>query len=119
MTQIGNTNAPVSASALQESQVKAAKAQPQATESKEAFTPLKVEQNKVTLSDEGKALLTALQQIDKEAKEANSTKVESFTHGALGLDHPDQIEEAEDSSYSAGQYVKGALSVGAILLALA
>lgn len=88
-------------------------------------SPLKVEQNKVTLSPEGKALLTALQEIDHESKKSaaeNKTvgeKVESFTHGALGIDRPDKIEEVEDSSYSAGQYLSAALSVGGILLALA
>ncbi|MFW1287189.1 hypothetical protein ACEV8A_09730 [Vibrio parahaemolyticus] len=86
--------------------------------------PLKVEQNKVTLSTEGKALLAALQQIDHESKKVeaeNKTmgeKVESFTHGALGMDHPDKIEEEEDGSYSAGQYLSAALTVGGIILAL-
>jgi hypothetical protein len=117
MTPVGNTNAP----ALQATQTKSAPSQPQNAEGKEAFTPLKVEQNRVSLSEEGKSLLAALQQIDKEAKAAEGgkpTTVESFTHGALGLDHPDKIEEVEDNSYTAGQYMKGALSVGAILLAL-
>ncbi|MCV5855642.1 hypothetical protein OFN53_34000, partial [Escherichia coli] len=34
--------------------------------------PLKVEQNKVTLSTEGKALLAALQQIDHESKKVEA-----------------------------------------------
>lgn len=86
--------------------------------------PLKAEQNKITLSAEGKALLTALQEIDHESKTAIaenksvSEKVESFAHGALGMDHPDKVKEEEDSSYSAGQYLSAALSVGGILLAL-
>ncbi|MDK9736737.1 hypothetical protein KI655_05440 [Vibrio sp. D404a] len=86
--------------------------------------PLKVEQNTVKLSDEGKALLVALQQIDKEAKKVeaeNETvgdKVESFAHGALGMDHPDKIEEEDDGSYSAGQYLSAAVTIGGILLAL-
>ncbi|MFA0543747.1 hypothetical protein AB4512_21000, partial [Vibrio sp. 10N.222.52.B7] len=56
--------------------------------------PLKVEQNTVKLSNEGKALLSALKEIDKEAKkieaenETVTDKVESFAHGALGMDHP-------------------------------
>ncbi len=118
MTPVGNTNA----STLQATQAKQANSQPQPSETKESFTPLKVEKNKVTLSDEGKALLTALQQIDKEASDTEHVKpttVESFTHGALGLDHPEEIEEVEDTSYTAGQYLKGAISVGAIILALA
>ncbi|MGL4828502.1 MAG: hypothetical protein ACRCXG_04285 [Vibrio sp.] len=89
-----------------------------------APAPLKVEQNKVTLSAEGKALLAALQEIEKEAKVAEnkdktmSDKVESFTYGALGMDHPDKIKEEDDSSYSAGQYLSAAATVGGILLAL-
>ncbi|MDN3609567.1 hypothetical protein ACODM8_03250 [Vibrio ostreicida] len=82
--------------------------------------PLKVEQNKVTLSEEGKALLAALQEIDKEAKEDKTVgdKVESFAHGALGIDQPDKIKEEEDGAYSAGQYLSAAATVGGILLAL-
>jgi hypothetical protein len=97
--------------------------QPVAAEAKDADKALKVEQNKVTLSAEGKALLTALSEIDKESKEVAKDKdfgdkVESFTHGALGMSSPDKIEETEDSSYSAGQYVSGALTAGALLLAV-
>ncbi len=83
--------------------------------------PLKVEQNKVTLSDEGKALLAALKEIEKESKETDkpvSSKVESFAHGALGMDHPDKIKEEDDGSYSAGQYLSAAATVGGILLAI-
>lgn len=87
-------------------------------------SPLKVEHNKVTLSTEGKALLAALQQIEHDSKRVEAEdksvgeKVESFTHGALGMDHPDKIEEEEDGSYSAGQYLSAALTVGGIILAL-
>ena len=86
--------------------------------------PLKVEQNKVTLSSEGKALLAALQEIEKEnklAKEESQSvgdKVESFAHGALGMDHPDKIEQEHDGSYSAGQYLSAAATIGGILLAV-
>lgn len=86
--------------------------------------PLKVEQNKVTLSNEGKALLAALQEIDKESKLAKEgeksvgDKVESFAHGALGIDHPDKIEQEQDGSYSAGQYLSAAATIGGILLAV-
>ncbi|MGR5235639.1 hypothetical protein [Vibrio alfacsensis] len=85
---------------------------------------LKGEQNKVTLSSEGKALLAALQQIDHESNRVNADndtmadKVESFAHGALGMDHPDTIKEEDDGSYSAGQYLSAALTVGGVLLAL-
>ncbi|WP_114787102.1 hypothetical protein [Vibrio tetraodonis] len=99
---------------------------PQANQSElsQSSAPLKVEQNKVTLSEEGKALLAALQELDKESKAAekeNKTvgdKVESFTHGALGIDKPDEIEKEEDGAYSAGQYLSAAATVGGFLLAL-
>lgn len=87
--------------------------------------PLKVEQNKVTLSEEGKALLAALQEIEKESaltaksEKTVSDKVESFAHGALGMDHPDTVKEEEDDSYSAGQFVSAAATVGGLLLMLA
>ena len=85
---------------------------------------VKVSDNQVSLSSEGKALLYALQDIEKESqanRELNkgvTDDVESFAHGALGIDHPDKIEEENDSSYSAGQYLSAALTVGGVLLAL-
>ncbi len=98
----------------------------QATANAEASTqaqPLKIEQNKITLSEEGKALLSALQDIEKNSKmpEENSSmskKVESFTYGALGMEHPDKVKEEVDSSYSAGQYLSAAATVGSLLLLL-
>ena len=84
----------------------------------------KVEANKVTLSDEGKALLAALQKVEGAEKEVNAKdksvgdKVESFTYGALGMEHPEKLKEEKDDSYSAGQYVSGLATAGAILLAL-
>ncbi|MBD0787089.1 hypothetical protein HUO09_12110 [Vibrio sp. Y2-5] len=86
--------------------------------------PLKVEQNKVTLSDEGKALLAALQDIDQNGKmpegdKTMSDKVEAFTYGALGMEHPDKVKEKDDSFFSAGQYLSAAATVGSLLLLLA
>jgi hypothetical protein len=84
----------------------------------------KAEPNKVTLSDEGKALLAALQEMESAEKKANESdktvgdKVEAFTYGALGMEHPEKLKEEKDDSYSAGQYFSGAATVGAILLAL-
>ncbi|CAM3534223.1 hypothetical protein VA7868_03863 [Vibrio aerogenes CECT 7868] len=84
--------------------------------------PAKASTDKVTLSDEGKALLAALKEIDHESKKAAeedktvSDKVESFTYGALGMEHPDKLEEENDSSYSAGQYLSAAATVGSLLL---
>lgn len=88
-------------------------------------TAIKVSDNQVSLSSEGKALLYALQDIEKDSqlnhdsKKGMSDDVESFAHGALGIDHPDKIKEENDSSYSAGQYLSAALTVGGVLLALA
>ncbi|MHA2939940.1 hypothetical protein ACXJY6_16795 [Vibrio sp. RC27] len=85
----------------------------------------KVEANKVTLSEEGKALLSALQDIESNEVKTNAKdktvgdKVESFTYGALGMEHPKKLEEEKDDSYSAGQYLSGAATIGTILLALA
>lgn len=116
MTPVGMNTA----STLSSAQATTANKQPQNPEAQQAPKALHVEQNKVTLSEEGKALLAALSQIDEEAKaaEGEPNKVASFTHGALGLDRPEELEKEEDTSYSAGQYVKGALSAGAILLAV-
>lgn len=84
-----------------------------------------VEEKKlVVLSDEGKAMLDDLSTIDKEAKlakkgdETVGDKVESFAYGTLGMDHPDEIETEDDNSYTAGQYLKGALTIGGLLLAI-
>lgn len=83
-----------------------------------------VETKQVVLSEEGRALLDTLAEVDKAeklVKEESKTvgdKVESFAYGALGMDHPDDMEVTTDGSYSAGQYFKGALAVGAILLAI-
>jgi hypothetical protein len=117
MTPVGMNNAAKVYSA------QAGNSQATSAEANQVPKALQVEQNKVTLSDEGKALLAALSEIDKESKELEkekdvSGKVESFTYGALGMDHPDEVKEEEDGSYSAGQYLKGAASVGALLLAV-
>lgn len=52
------------------------------------------------------------------AEKSVGDKVESFAHGALGMDHPDTIKEEEDDSYSAGQFVSAAATIGGILLML-
>jgi hypothetical protein len=121
---------PVGTSSAQLHSLQQAKAQANSTEASTPSAPLKVEQNSVTLSDEGKALLAALQQLDKESKLENKEsklenkektvtgKVESFAHGALGLDHPDKKPEEDDSSYSAGKYFSAAATIGGLLLLL-
>ncbi len=70
-----------------------------------------------------KALLSALQDIEKNGKmpendKSMSDKVEAFTYGALGMEHPNKIKEEDDSSYSAGQYLSAAATVGSLLLLL-
>lgn len=101
--------------------------------------PLKIESSTVTISEEGKALLAALSETDEgqdllfklseidngadgENNEEISQQLTSFAHGALGLDKPegeDHVIKEKDTSYTAGQYLKGALTVGSILLAIA
>lgn len=96
-----------------------------------AVRPLEVENNKITLSDEGKALLEALKKLDSEGEASSLTtvkdkpaksEVSSFVHGALGMQHPNSVktpEEQEDTSYTAGKYLSMAATVGGILLAIA
>ena len=80
------------------------------------------ENKQVVISDEGRALLASKTEAEAAtpSEKGVTEKVESFTHGVLGMDHPDVIKEKadEDESYSAGQYLKGALTVGAFLLAI-
>jgi len=96
----------------------------QPNEVKEGSSVAQAENKQVTISEEGKALLAAssekeiAEQPTKVAEKGVGDKVESFTHGVLGIDHPDKIEEKTDDSYSAGQFFKGALTVGALLLAI-
>lgn len=85
----------------------------------------KVEATKVTLSEEGKALLAALNELDQESQAEQlksktvGDKVEAFTHGALGMEHPKKAEQPEDTSYTAGKYLSAAAKVGGLLLLLA
>ncbi len=90
----------------------------------------------VSLSAEGKALLQALKEIEQDAPppvekpKSFGDKVESFTHGALGLDPPKEDDEVDDTtakqeqeddkddSYTAGKYAKAAATIGTILLAV-
>lgn len=41
--------------------------------------------------------------------------LKSFTYGALGMDHPDSLENKEDTSYTSGQYLKAAATLGSII----
>ncbi|ABV38435.1 hypothetical protein Ssed_3831 [Shewanella sediminis HAW-EB3] len=48
-------------------------------------------------------------------KADQSGGVKSFAYGALGMDHPDKVEEKEDDSYTAGQYLKAAATIGSVI----
>lgn len=93
-------------------------------ESKTADTkPAAPAPNQVTLSEEGRALLKALQELEANGTTADvdksiGDKVESFTYGALGMKHPETIKEVDDTSYSAGQYLSAAATIGGLLLLL-
>ncbi|ACA85024.1 hypothetical protein [Shewanella woodyi] len=51
-----------------------------------------------------------------EAKEDEASGgVKSFAYGALGMDHPDKVDQAEDDSYTAGQFLKAAATVGSVI----
>ncbi|WP_409439675.1 hypothetical protein [Psychromonas sp. GE-S-Ul-11] len=100
-------------------------AQPQNIQSKEAeatkevtaVTVTPAENKHVELSAKAKELSAAEIAQTVKPEEEGTSKVESFAHGMLGMDHPEKGKE-EDDSYSAGQFLKGALSVGALLLAV-
>lgn len=78
-----------------------------------------IAESSVTLSEAAKTKLAQEQQASAttttttESDEGSDLK--SFTFGALGLDHPDKVEEKEDSSYTAGQYVKAAATIGGMI----
>jgi len=89
----------------------------EAEATKEATAAVPAENKHVELSAKAKELSAA--EASKVVKpEEETSKVESFAHGVLGMDHPEKGKEEVDDSYSAGQFLKGALSVGALLLAI-
>lgn len=52
----------------------------------------------------------------QEGKEPEETSaVKSFTYGALGMDHPEKVQESDDSSYTAGKFVSALGTIGTIL----
>ncbi|MEG3755607.1 hypothetical protein [Psychromonas arctica] len=114
MTNIGinhyNTNLKVAQP--QNAQAKEAEA------TKEATAVAPAENKHVELSAKAKELSAAELAQTAKPEEEGTSKVESFAHGMLGMDHPEKDKEEADDSYSAGQFLKGALSVGALLLAV-
>lgn len=119
MTAIGTNNYNTNLKLAQSQSI-----QSQASETKVAPSVSEAEKTQVTISDKGRALLAASSEIDAKQQVPKVTdkgiadKVESFTSGMLGMDHPNDVEEKADDSYSAGQFFKGALTVGALLLAV-
>ena len=95
--------------------------QPLNSEKQIPATATTVTDKLVTLSDEGLAKQSAVNKtelLDNGEDKSFGDHLESFAYGTLGIDHPDQIEEQTDDSYTAGQYLKGALTVGGLLLAI-
>ncbi|ACJ27636.1 Ribosome recycling factor [Shewanella piezotolerans WP3] len=72
-------------------------------------------ESSVTLSEAAKSKLAQEQQATTTTESDEGADLKSFTFGALGLDHPDKVEEKEDSSYTAGQYVKAAATIGGMI----
>ena len=77
------------------------------------------ETDTVQISAQAKKVLEQEGKTKTEEDDSMGKTVQSFAHGALGMDHPDDLKEQEDDSYSAGQYVSAAVTVGALILALA
>ena len=95
-----------------------------ANEARDLTPATQTDNKQVNISAEGKALLAEASKADASTKttkvddDSLGDKVESFAYGALGMDEPDAVEGEVDNSYTAGQFLKGALSVGALLLAV-
>lgn len=60
-------------------------------------------------AQEGKATTKA------EGEKDVTSHVESFTYGALGMAHPEDVKESDDTAYSAGQFLSALGTVGALL----
>ena len=98
--------------------------QNKANVTKNAESSAQIEKQLVNISAEGKALQAASTKIEtadkgeKTAERNVTDEVESFAYGALGMEHPDEVMEETDGSYTAGQYLKGALTIGGLILAI-
>ncbi|MDD1782026.1 hypothetical protein LRP49_12680 [Enterovibrio sp. ZSDZ35] len=62
---------------------------------------------------EGKAVNKAT-----EAEGKTSSGVESFTYGALGMDHPEEVKSNDDAAYSAGQVLSALGTIGGLIAVL-
>ena len=100
------------------------------TQSKETVIPREatVASTKVEISPAALSLSEREQKLanNTQTTTQNSTQVEpkegeasggvkSFAYGALGMDHPDKVDQAEDDSYTAGQFLKAAATVGSVI----
>ncbi|OOF19630.1 hypothetical protein BZG79_02015 [Salinivibrio sp. MA427] len=69
--------------------------------------------NNVDVKDGANAGAVAKAQEGKEPEETSAVK--SFTYGALGMEHPEKVQESDDSSYTAGKFVSALGTIGTIL----
>ncbi|AMG30517.1 hypothetical protein AL542_09065 [Grimontia hollisae] len=53
-----------------------------------------------------------------EAEGKPSSSVESFTYGALGMDHPEEVKNNDDMAYSAGQVLSALGTIGGLIAVL-
>ncbi|CAH0534648.1 hypothetical protein VST7929_02598 [Vibrio stylophorae] len=65
-----------------------------------------------------KSPISAKQQPTEQQTAAGEkpNNLESFTYGALGMDHPEDVKKNNDEYYTAGQFLSAAATVGGILL---
>jgi len=69
--------------------------------------------NNVDVKDGANAGAVAKAQEGKEPEETSAVK--SFAYGALGMEHPEKVQESDDSSYTAGKFVSALGTIGTIL----
>ncbi|WP_298443460.1 hypothetical protein [uncultured Ferrimonas sp.] len=72
------------------------------------------EADKVTLSPQAQAIAKG----EIEPEEGLLQDAKTFTYAALGMDHPQQMEQIDDDAYTAGQVVKAAATVVGVGLML-
>ncbi|OAN16975.1 hypothetical protein A3K86_08550 [Photobacterium jeanii] len=84
-----------------------------------------VAETTVSISEEAKQKLAADAKQNAaegkvpEGESKEPSKLESLTYGALGMDHPKDVEKQSDEYYTAGQVLSAVGTIGAVLLALA
>lgn len=49
------------------------------------------------------------------ATEKNDNKLKSFGYGLVGMDKPEEVQENDDTAYTAGQVLKAIGTVGSII----